>query len=94
MFPALKFEEEVDVEDGQLLWEASRPVASLPPLGRVLSTIFNAEWRAVEKALSSDGARQQQGSIRRALTALLEHVESKLTTRASVGPMLIPMLEH
>lgn len=28
------------------------------------------------------------------MTALLEHVESRLTTSASLGPMLIPMLEH
>jgi hypothetical protein len=28
----------------------------------VLSTIFNAEWRSVEKALSSDGTRPQQGA--------------------------------
>jgi len=60
MFPALKFDEE---EEGQLIWEASRPVASLPPLGRVLSAIFNAEWRSLEKALSSDGTRPQQGAL-------------------------------
>lgn len=62
MFPALNFEEEQD--EGQLIWEASKKSASLPPLGRVLSTIFNVEWRSVEKALSSDGARAQQGAQR------------------------------
>lgn len=64
MFPALKFDNEEE-EEGQLIWEASRPVASLPPLGRVLTTIFNAEWRSVEKALSSssDAARPQQGAV-------------------------------
>ncbi|KAG0590274.1 hypothetical protein KC19_1G086500 [Ceratodon purpureus] len=92
MFPALNFEEEQD--EGQLIWEASKKSASLPPLGRVLSTIFNVEWRSVEKALSSDGARAQQGSIGRTLTALLEHVESRLSTNASLDQMHIPMLEH
>jgi hypothetical protein len=62
MFPALGFEE--DHDEGQLIWEASKKSASLPPLGRVLNTIFNAEWRSVEKALSSDATRAQQGTAR------------------------------
>lgn len=62
MFRALDFAEEQD--EGQLIWEASRQVASLPPLGRVLNVIFNAGWRSVEKALPADGTRAQQGAAR------------------------------
>ena len=61
MLPALNFEEQ---DEGQLIWEASRKFASLPPLGRVLNIIFNAEWRSIEKALSYDGTRAQQGAER------------------------------
>ena len=49
-----------DADEGQLLWEATRK-ASLPPLGRVLNTIFVSECREVEKALSPNDVRGQQG---------------------------------
>ncbi|XP_024393430.1 uncharacterized protein [Physcomitrium patens] len=92
MLSKLEFEQQQD--EGRLIWEASKSVASLPPLGRVLSAVFNAEWRSVEKALCSHDVRAQQGSVGRALISLLGHVENGLTSGGSLEQMFCPMLEH
>jgi hypothetical protein len=58
-------QEEGDDDDSaarMMLWEANnRRAAALPPLGRVLATIFAAECREVEKNLASDSVRTKQG---------------------------------
>jgi hypothetical protein len=58
-------QEEGDDDDSaarMMLWETNnRRAAALPPLGRVLATIFAAEYREVEKNLVSDSARTKQG---------------------------------
>jgi hypothetical protein len=58
-------QEEGDDDDSaarMMLWETNnRRAAALPPLGRVLATIFAAEYREVEKNLASDSARTKQG---------------------------------
>jgi hypothetical protein len=58
-------QEEGDDDDSaarMMLWETNnRRAAALPPLGRVLATIFAAECREVEKNLASDSARTKQG---------------------------------
>jgi hypothetical protein len=59
-------QEEGDDDDSaarMMLWETNnRRAAALPPLGRVLATIFAAECREVEKNLASDSARTKQGN--------------------------------
>jgi hypothetical protein len=59
-------QEEGDDDDSvarMMLWETNnrRATAALPPIGRVLATIFAAECREVEKNLASDNARTKQG---------------------------------
>ena len=58
MLPALNFEED---EGGELIWEAASRKVALPPLGRIFSTIFVAEFRDVEKSLSPENVRAYQG---------------------------------
>lgn len=91
-------QEEGDDDDSaarMMLWETNnRRAAALPPLGRVLATIFAAECREVEKNLASDSARTKQGSVGRAVTSLLQHVDKGLQSGSSLDEIHVPLLEH
>lgn len=81
MLSKLEFEQQQD--EGRLIWEASKSVASLPPLGRVLSAVFNAEWRSVEKALCSHDVRAQQGTDSLSTTSFSQRCCVMFLQRAS-----------
>jgi hypothetical protein len=76
-------QEEGDDDDSvarMMLWETNnRRSAALPPLGRVLATIFAAECREVEKNLASDTARTKQGNTLNLFSFFLNSYELHIT---------------